>query len=311
MPRQALVITGTIGDDAVEAMAALIRSFLQYGPDGVDRLPAAETLATGRACQWRLDVDETQAPALLTTLRERMADHPIDVNLVPDDGHRRKRLLLADMDSTIIEQECIDEIAAFAGVGERVAAITERAMRGELDFEAALSERVALLRDLPETTLARVADERLSITPGARELVATMRHHGAYCVLVSGGFTFFTGRIARAVGFDENRANTLEIAAGRLTGRPVTPILGRQAKHDTLLELSEKLNIPSSDTLAVGDGANDLAMIEAAGLGVAFRAKPLVNRAADAQVPHGELTDLLFLQGYRADEIVTPNGPQS
>jgi phosphoserine phosphatase len=311
MPRYALVITGTIGDDAVEAAAALIHSFLQYGPNGIDRLAAADTLATGRACQWRVDIDEARAPGLLTAVRDRMADYPIDVNLVPDDDHRRKRLLLADMDSTIIQQECIDEIAAFAGVGERVAEITERAMRGELDFEAALSERVALLRDLPEATLSRVAEERLSITPGACELVATMRHHGAYCVLVSGGFTFFTARIARTVGFDENRANTLDIASGRLTGRPVAPILGRQAKHDTLVELSEKLNIPRNDTLAVGDGANDLAMIEAAGLGVAFHAKPLVNAAADAQVQHGDLSDLLFLQGYRADEIVAPTGPQS
>jgi phosphoserine phosphatase len=311
MPRYALVITGTIDDDAVEATTAFVRSLLQYGPDGTNRLPAADTLANGRACQWRVDIDEARAAGLLTAARERMADQAIDVNLVPDDEHRRKRLLLADMDSTIIQQECIDEIAAFAGVGERVAAITERAMRGELDFEAALSERVALLRDLPEVTLARVADERLSITPGARELVATMRHHGAYCVLVSGGFTFFTGRIAKAVGFDENRANTLEIAAGRLTGRPVAPILGRQAKHDTLIELSGKLNIPRKDTLAVGDGANDLAMIEAADLGIAFHAKPLVNAAADAQVQHGDLSDLLFLQGYRADEIVTPTCPQS
>lgn len=296
MPRYALVITGpNLGDIDIQAAT---------------ELAAPDILAPARAYQWPVAPDEpTEAAALLAAVRADLDAFPLDVNLVADDTHRRKRLLLADMDSTIIGQECIDEIAQFAGVGPRVVEITERAMRGELDFEAALSERVALLKDLPEATLERVATERLSITPGARELVATMRHHGAYCVLVSGGFTFFTSRIAAAVGFDENRANTLEIAAGRLTGRPKLPILGRQAKRDALVELSDKLKIPREATLAVGDGANDLAMIEAAGLGVAFHAKPLVNAASDAQVTHGDLTDLLFLQGYHGEEVVTSPRP--
>ena len=292
MPRYALVITGpAVGDIDDKAVS-------DFGPPDV--------LATGRACQWHLGaLDAAEADTLLLAARAELAQYPIDVNLVRDDEHRRKRLLLADMDSTIIGQECIDEIAKFAGVGDHVAAITERAMRGELDFEAALTERVALLQGLDEATLEQVATERLTITPGARELVATMRHYGGYCVLVSGGFTFFTSRIAATVGFNENRANILEIEAGLLTGRPILPILGREAKRDTLHEQTAKLALSPNATLAVGDGANDLAMIEAAGLGVAFRAKPLVNDAADAQVLHGDLRDLLFLQGYRHDQIVT------
>ena len=298
MPRYALVTTGpSLGD--IDVTAAI-------------GMASPDVLAPGRAYQWLLEPhDDAEAAAVLDRARADVHDYAVDINLIPHDAYRRKRLLLADMDSTIIGQECIDEIAAIAGVGAKVAEITELAMRGDLDFGAALTERVALLQDLPEDTLARVANERLSITPGARELVATMRRHGAYCVLVSGGFTFFTERIAKAVGFDENRANTLEIAAGRLTGRPVAPIFGRQAKLNTLVELMGKLKVPPQATLAVGDGANDLAMIEAAGLGVAFRAKPLVSAAADAQVQHGDLSDLLFLQGYRADEIVTMTGPKS
>ncbi len=297
MPRYALVITGP-------ALAEIdLTAATELSPPDV-------VLALGRAYQWLITAqDETEAAACLRTARADLENVPVDVNLVPDDDDRRKRLLLADMDSTIIGQECIDEIARFAGVGDHVAEITERAMRGELDFEAALSERIALLQGFEEATLERVAREHLSITPGARELVATMRHNGAYCVLVSGGFRYFTNRIGAAVGFDENRANTLEIEAGRLTGRPVLPILGREAKRDTLRELQARLALSPTATLAVGDGANDLAMIEAAGLGVAFRAKPLVNTAADAQVQHGDLTDLLFLQGYRAEEIVTPPRP--
>lgn len=292
MPRYALVITGPVLDD-IDVTAA------------TELTPPEVVLAPGRAYQWHVGADdETEAAACLEAARTDLSAFPVDVNLVIDDAHRRKRLLLADMDSTIIGQECIDEIARFAGVGDHVAEITERAMRGDLDFEAALTERVALLKGLTEATLEEVATKHLSITPGARELVATMRKDGAYCILVSGGFTFFTSRIAAAVGFNENRANTLEMDAGKLTGRPVLPILGREAKRDTLIELRTRLGLVPEATLAVGDGANDLAMIEAAGLGVAFRAKPLVNAAADAQVVHGDLTDLLFLQGYRLDEII-------
>lgn len=229
----------------------------------------------------------------------------VDVNIVAGDAqHRRKRLIVADMDSTIIEQECIDEIAALAGVGERVAGITEQAMRGELDFEAALRERVGLLEGLPVARLQEVIDHRLTVMPGARTLVATMKKHGARAALVSGGFTLFTGHIAALVGFDSNRANTLEIADGKLTGRVVEPILGRAAKLQALDALTHDLGLAAHETMAVGDGANDLAMIKAAGLGVAYRAKPIVAAEADAAITHGDLTALLYLQGYRREEIV-------
>ena len=229
----------------------------------------------------------------------------VDVNIVAGDAqHRRKRLIVADMDSTIIEQECIDEIAALAGVGERVAGITERAMRGELDFEAALRERVGLLSGLPVARLQEVIDHRLTVMPGARTLVATMKKHGARTALVSGGFTLFTGHIAALVGFDSNQANALEIANGKLTGRVVEPILGRAAKLQALDALTRELGLAAHETMAVGDGANDLAMIKAAGLGVAYRAKPIVAEEADAAITHGDLTALLYLQGYRREEIV-------
>jgi phosphoserine phosphatase len=207
------------------------------------------------------------------------------------------------MDSTIIQQECIDEIADFAGVKPVVAAITERAMRGELDFASALRERLSLLRGLPVSDLQRVADERLALMPGARTLVRTMKTHGAYCALVSGGFTFFTAIVARMVGFDAHFANTLETADGRLTGRVVEPILGREAKLAALQALAVEHGIQGPETLAVGDGANDLAMVKAAGLGVAFHAKPLVAAEADAAITHGDLTALLYLQGYRREEF--------
>jgi len=229
----------------------------------------------------------------------------IDINVLTGDAQtRRKKLLVADMDSTIIRQECIDEIADFAGVKDVVSAITERAMRGELDFAGALRERVSLLRGLPVGDLQRVVDERLQLMPGARTLVATMKTHGAYCALVSGGFTFFTSRIAEAVGFNNHFANTLETADGRLTGRVVEPILGREAKLAALQALATERGLQGPETLAVGDGANDLAMVKAAGLGVAYRAKPLVAAEADAAIIHGDLTALLYLQGYRRSEFV-------
>jgi len=256
------------------------------------------------ACEWSLDLSMAQAAGLLTAARAALADAAVDVNLVGNDANRRKRLLIADMDSTIIEQECIDEIADFAGYGTEVAAITERAMRGELDFEDALSVRVALLKGLDTTALKRVIAERLTITPGATTLVATMAANGALCALVSGGFTFFTSRIAEHVGFHENRANTLEIENDKLTGRSLPPILGRQAKLDALNEFCTRQGVHLNDTLAVGDGANDLAMITAAGLGVAYRAKPIVAADADAQINHSNLTALLYLQGYHQSEFV-------
>ena len=216
---------------------------------------------------------------------------------------RKKRLLLADMDSTMIRQECIDELAALAGVGEHVAAITARAMNGELDFEAALNERVGLLRDLPEEVITRVWQERITFMPGGHLLVATMREHGAYAALVSGGFTSFTEKVAQALGFDEHRANTLLAEGGKLTGQVARPILGKQAKLDSLLDLSTRLGIDPAQAIAVGDGANDLAMLHRAGMGVALHAKPSVAAECDLRVNHGDLTALLYLQGYSRSDF--------
>ena len=211
--------------------------------------------------------------------------------------NRRKRLLIADMDSTIIGQECLDEVAASVGVKPQVAAITERAMRGEMNFAEALHERINLLHGLPESALAEVLDQRISLNPGARELVGTMRAHGAHTVLVSGGFTFFTGAVAERAGFHSHRGNTLVFADGKLTGVG-EPILGRDAKRETLLKHASAQDIDLSDTLAVGDGANDLAMLELAGLGVAYHAKPVVAAEADACIRHCDLAAILYLQGY-------------
>ena len=217
---------------------------------------------------------------------------------------RKKRLLLADMDSTMIQQECIDELADEAGVGAHVAGITARAMNGELDFEAALRERVGLLKGLPEAVIERVYQDRITFMPGGKALLATMKAHGGYAALVSGGFTAFTARVAEALGFDENRANTLNAENGALTGTVGMPILGKQAKLDALLEITARLGITPEDAMAVGDGANDLAMLNRAGAGVALHAKPSVAAQCDIRVNHGDLTALLFLQGYARAEFV-------
>jgi phosphoserine phosphatase len=227
--------------------------------------------------------------------------------VVQPGDRRRKRLFLADMDSTMIGQECIDELADHAGLKAHVAAITERAMRGEIEFEPALRERVALLRGLPQSVVADVIDKRIVLTQGGRALIATMRANGGYTCLVSGGFTLFTGRIGAMLGFDENRANTLIIdAGGRLAGQVEEPILGREAKLATLNELRRRLGLAQEDTMAIGDGANDIPMIEAAGLGVAYRGKPAVAEAAAARIDHGDLTALLYAQGYARAEFVQP-----
>ena len=218
---------------------------------------------------------------------------------------RRKRILIADMDSTMIQQECIDELAAEAGVGERVAAITARAMNGELDFEEALRERVGLLAGLPVTVIDKVLAERITLMPGGPELVATMRASGAYTALVSGGFTSFTGPIADRLGFHENRANTLLETDGALTGQPGDPILGREAKVIALKEIADRLGITPADAIAVGDGANDLGMLQLAGTGVALHAKPSVQAEARIRINHADLTSLLFLQGYSRDEFIS------
>ena len=228
----------------------------------------------------------------------------VDLVIQPLEG-RRKKMLLADMDSTMIRQECIDELAAEAGVGAHVAGITARAMNGELDFEEALIERVGLLKGLPEPIIEQVLDERITHMPGGYELVNTMKANGAYAALVSGGFTAFTARVAAALGFDENRANTLLIADGKLTGDVRRPILGKAAKVQALEEITARLGISANDVLAVGDGANDLGMLTLAGTGVALHAKPAVQAECDVRINHGDLTALLFLQGYARDAFVT------
>ncbi|WP_288943759.1 phosphoserine phosphatase SerB [uncultured Roseovarius sp.] len=226
----------------------------------------------------------------------------VDLVIQPTEG-RRKKMLLADMDSTMIQQECIDELAEVAGVGEHVRDITARAMNGELDFEGALIERVALLKGLDETVIAQVLAERITYMPGGKALVSTMKAHGARCVLVSGGFTAFTARVAADLGFDENRANTLLIEGGKLTGDVTRPILGRAAKVEALEEISAGLGITEADVIAVGDGANDLGMLGRAGTGVALHAKPSVAEQCDVRVNHGDLTALLYLQGYTRDSF--------
>lgn len=229
---------------------------------------------------------------------------PVDVSLVPSAG-RRKRLLVADMDSTMIGQECLDELAGALGLKEQVAAITEQAMRGEIAFEPALRARVALLAGLPAAeTIEATLRDKITLTAGARALVATMRANGAYAALVSGGFTAFTGPIAAELGFDEHRSNTLLVEGHALTGQVAEPILGREAKLAALEELILARGLTREETLCVGDGANDLAMLQAAGLGVAYRAKPAVAAAADVRIDHGDLTALLYLQGYAESAFV-------
>lgn len=218
-------------------------------------------------------------------------------------GGRRKRLLIADMDSTMIRQECIDELADEAGVGARVADITARAMNGELDFEGALRERVGLLKGLPEGVIAQVLRDRITLMPGGKALLATMKANGAYAALVSGGFTAFTSAVAALLGFDENRANTLHIEDGALAGTVAEPILGKEAKLQALNEITARLGVTPADALAVGDGANDLPMLKAAGTGVALHAKPTVQAQCEVRVNHGDLTALLYLQGYSRNDF--------
>ncbi|MEJ6397561.1 phosphoserine phosphatase SerB [Yoonia sp. 208BN28-4] len=227
----------------------------------------------------------------------------IDLVIQPAEG-RRKQVLLADMDSTMIQQECIDELAAEAGVGPRVADITARAMNGELDFEAALDERVGLLAGLPTSVIDDVLANRITLMPGGRTLVQTMKANGAYAALVSGGFTAFTSQVAAQLGFDENRANTLLSADGKLTGQAARPILGQAAKVQALEEICAAKGLPEDAVLAVGDGANDLGMLGRAGTGVALHAKPSVQEQCDVRINHNDLTALLYLQGYQRDQFV-------
>jgi phosphoserine phosphatase len=247
-----------------------------------------------------------EAGADQRALAERLRsvfDGGVDIVLQPA-AHRRKKLFLADMDSTMIGQECIDELADYAGLKAHIAAITERAMRGDIAFEPALRERVALLKGLAAETIDEVIARRVSLAPGGRTLVATMRANGALTCLVSGGFTLFTTPIAAMIGFDESRGNTLDVAGGKLAGTVAEPIFGRNAKRATLIELRNRLKLAPQDTLAIGDGANDMDMIAEAGLGVAFHAKPKVAAAAPARIDRADLTALLYAQGYRKEEFV-------
>ncbi|WP_243611701.1 phosphoserine phosphatase SerB [Shimia aestuarii] len=221
----------------------------------------------------------------------------VDLIVLPAEG-RRKKMLLADMDSTMIQQECIDELADEAGVGDFVKDITARAMNGELDFEGALIERVGLLKGLDEAVIGKVLDTRITFMPGGKALLATMKANGAYAALVSGGFTAFTARVADTLGFDENRANTLLTADGKLSGDVGRPILGREAKVQALKDITTRLGLAHADVMAVGDGANDLGMLDLAGAGVALHAKPSVAAECDIRINHGDLTALLYIQGY-------------
>lgn len=269
---------------------------------------AADCLPGAQAPQWldeaiAADIVFTPPPtgdglAIREVLRDLLVGMPVDVIVQPL-ATRRKKLFVADMDSTMIGQECIDELADFVGLKDRIAAITERAMLGEIAFEPSLRERVALLEGLSIDIVAKIIAERITLTPGARTLVQTMRAHGAYTALVSGGFTVFTEVIAAKIGFHINRANTLITKDGKLAGRVAEPILGKSAKLATLEELRATLGLSESETLATGDGANDLEMLKKAGLGVAFHAKPAVAAAAHARIDHSDLTALLYAQGYR------------
>ncbi|MER8393210.1 phosphoserine phosphatase SerB [Mesorhizobium sp. M1340] len=263
---------------------------------------AVRWLAEGIACQ--LDLPETaDASEITARLHAALASEPIDVAVQPAEN-RRKKILIADMDSTMIDQECIDELADEIGVKDRVAAITARSMNGEIAFEPALRERVALLKGLDAAIIDRIIDNRLTLASGGRTLVQTMAASGAWTALISGGFDIFTTRIAALLGFHENRANRLIEQDRRFTGLVAEPILGRAAKAEALIEISARLGLTPADAIAVGDGANDLDMIRLAGIGVALHAKPAVAAEAKIRIDHGDLTALLYLQGYRREEFV-------
>ncbi|GAA6209323.1 phosphoserine phosphatase SerB [Cognatishimia sp. WU-CL00825] len=261
---------------------------------------AAQWLATGEAAEFSL----AEKPDNQWEIWADLQKIGVDMVILPAEG-RKKQMLLADMDSTMIQQECIDELADVAGVGARVKDITARAMNGELDFDGALTERVGLLKDLDESVIAEVIKTRITLMPGGKTLLATMKRNGAYAALVSGGFTAFTGHVAKTLGFDENRANTLLVADGKLTGNVGRPILGREAKVQALKDITQRLGLAQDDVMAVGDGANDLGMLGLAGAGVALHAKPSVAAQCDIRINHGDLTALLYIQGYAQNEFAS------
>lgn len=281
-------------DDAIvaEARSALNALGAETG--------SPDWLAPAIACDLGFErIVPDQAEAAARTVIGKAA---IDVVAQPTEG-RRKRLLIADMDSTIVTTESLDHVARRAGIEEVIAEITRRTMNGELEFEDSLRQRVAMLDGLAEDVLAEAYAE-IELTPGATVVPRTMAAHGAYTALISGGFDYFTERVAERCGFAEQRANSFEIAAGKLTGKVIEPVLGRDAKYRTLVELATRHGLPLADALTVGDGANDIDMITAAGLGVAFRGKPILRAAARAKLDHVDLTGLLYLQGYRREEFV-------
>lgn len=259
-------------------------------------------LADGIACDIIL-ADSMSAAEAIQFLENALGSLPID-RVVQSADNRRKTLLIADMDSTMIGQECIDELADVVGLKAHVSAITSRAMNGEIPFESALRERVALLKGVPTDVVSNVIAERITLTPGGKELIATMKANGGYTALVSGGFTCFTNPVAAMLGFDENQANILLQENNVFSGLVAEPILGKQAKADALVAITARLGISPQDAIAVGDGANDLAMIEMAGSGVALHAKPSVAAQAKHRINHGDLTALLYMQGYRKTDFV-------
>lgn len=271
-------------------------------------LAAAVIKETGGELNWlnhaiACEIIEPKSTDALGLARDVIGARKVDVALVPSEN-RRKQILIADMDSTMINEECIDELADALGIKDEVAAITDRAMRGELDFAAALDTRVALLKGLERRVIEEVRRERITLASGGRALVHTMREYGAYTALVSGGFTYFADFFAKRIGFDEAVANVLEFDGESLTGTVAKPIVDKSTKHDRLVALAAERNLPLSQTIAVGDGANDLDMIRIAGFGVALHAKPAVAAQAGIRIDHGDLTALLYLQGYSEEEFV-------
>ncbi len=293
---EAFVATFVAGQGATLDEATARRALNQAGIGA----PLLNWLAPGVAADALFETDDVAAVRF--RLETALAGEKLDL-VVQSVTERRKRLLVADMDSTMIEQECVDELADLVGIRARIADITARAMAGELDFEAALRERVALLAGVTLEQIEKLLP-RLTLTPGAQALVATMRAHGAHTALVSGGFTQFTEAVAARLGFHETFANRLEIADRRLTGVVMAPVQGREGKRAALAGLRARLGLPRSATLAIGDGANDLDMLREAGLGVAYHAKPKVAAAAHARIDHADLTAALYAQGYRQEEIV-------